>query len=106
MPLLVAANGRRFVRPQRCRPVCHGQVLRRRLSYREMHVVSRPFREAPGPWAVQGALVDVSACRSTAERLMRERIGRDDAVCGVCAEGTASRVVCPFSHITAKDGMS
>lgn len=40
------------------------------------------------------ALVDVAACRSTAERLMRQRVGRDDAVCGVCI------AVCPYSRIT------
>ena len=49
------------------------------------------------------ALVDVAACRSTAERLMRERVGRDDAVCGVCAECTSFRVVCPFSRMTTDD---
>jgi len=32
-----------------------------------------------------------------AERLMRERVGRDDAVCGVCI------VVCPFSRMPSDD---
>jgi ferredoxin len=43
------------------------------------------------------ALVDVDACRVTAERLMRERVGCDDVVCGVCI------VVCPFSRMNGDD---
>ena len=35
-------------------------------------------------------LVDASACREVAERLMRERLGAHDAVCGVCV------AVCPL----------
>jgi epoxyqueuosine reductase QueG len=38
-------------------------------------------------------LVDVEACRRTAERLLLERAGQRDAVCGVCI------AVCPFAGL-------
>lgn len=37
------------------------------------------------------ALVDVEACRQRAEQLLMERVGQQQAVCGVCV------AVCPFS---------
>lgn len=42
--------------------------------------------------ANRGDLVDASACRAVAERLMRERVGAHDAVCGVCV------AVCPLGR--------
>lgn len=38
-------------------------------------------------------LVDVEACKRTAERLLAQRAGQDDAVCGVCI------AVCPFARL-------
>ena len=39
-------------------------------------------------------LVDVRACEQTAERLMLERVGQRDAVCGVCI------AACPFAGLS------
>lgn len=88
MPLPVAANERRSSAPidagqcgtcRRCVDACPAGAIQ------------------GNAWSLgtpREALVDVAACRTTAERLMRERVGRDDAVCGVCI------VVCPFSRMT------
>ncbi len=44
-------------------------------------------------------LVDVRACQRMAERLMLERVGQRDAVCGICI------AVCPFAGLSSgKEG--
>ncbi len=91
MPLPVAANGRRSFSP-----IVAGQCGSCRRC-----VDACPAGAIQGnAWTLgtpREALVDVAACRSMAERLMRERVGRDDAVCGVCI------VVCPFSRMPSDD---
>lgn len=48
------------------------------------------------PWRIgvpREALVDVQACRCTAERLLWTRTGQQDSVCGICI------AVCPFAGL-------
>lgn len=49
------------------------------------------------PWHIgvpREELVDVWACKQMAEQLMQERVGRQDAVCGICI------AVCPFAGLS------